>query len=151
LTGESVPAKKDAESNLQADIPLGDRENTAFSGTTVSYGRGKGVVISTGMHTQLGLIATMLQSVEQEQTPLQKRLEELGKTLGIAALIVCALVFVIGVFRVLTRDMIGFGLLNSGMKLWRSLWSLYRWRLLPSRKGCLLLLPSALLVACAKW
>lgn len=109
LTGESVPAKKNAESNLQADIPLGDRENTAFSGTTVSYGRGKGVVISTGMHTQLGLIATMLQSVEQEQTPLQKRLDQLGKTLGIAALIVCALVFVIGIYRVLTMDMIGFG------------------------------------------
>ncbi len=110
LTGESVPAKKDAESNLQADIPLGDRENTAFSGTTVSYGRGKGVVISTGMHTQLGLIATMLQSVEQEQTPLQKRLEELGKTLGIAALIVCALVFVIGVFRLLTPpEVVAFG------------------------------------------
>ena len=98
LTGESVPAKKDAESNLQADIPLGDRENTAFLGTTVTYGRGKGVVIATGMHTQLGLIATMLQSVEEEQTPLQKRLEQLGKTLGIAALIVCVLVFVIGVF-----------------------------------------------------
>ncbi|HPR34621.1 MAG TPA: cation-translocating P-type ATPase [Anaerolineaceae bacterium] len=98
LTGESVPAKKDAESNLQADIPLGDRGNTAFLGTTVTYGRGKGVVIATGMHTQLGLIATMLQSVEEEQTPLQKRLEQLGKTLGIAALIVCVLVFVIGVF-----------------------------------------------------
>ncbi len=109
LTGESVPAKKNAESNLLADIPLGDRENTAFSGTTVSYGRGKGVVISTGMHTQLGLIATMLQSVEQEQTPLQKRLDQLGKTLGIAALIVCALVFVIGIYRVLTKDMIAFG------------------------------------------
>ncbi len=110
LTGESVPAKKNAESNLQADIPLGDRENTAFSGTTVSYGRGKGVVISTGMHTQLGLIATMLQSVEQEQTPLQKRLEELGKTLGIAALIVCGLVFVIGVARLLTPpEVVEFG------------------------------------------
>lgn len=109
LTGESMPAKKNAESNLQADIPLGDRENTAFSGTTVSYGRGKGVVISTGMHTQLGLIATMLQSVEQEQTPLQKRLDELGKTLGIGALIICGLVFVIGVVRLLTPpDVVGF-------------------------------------------
>ena len=88
LTGESMPAKKDAGGNLQADIPLGDRDNSAFSGTTVSYGRGKGIVTSTGMHTQLGLIATMLQSVEQEQTPLQKRLDDLGKTLGIAALIV---------------------------------------------------------------
>src|SRR5690606_14494499 len=89
LTGESVPVNKDAGGNLQTDIPLGDRKNTAFSGTTVTYGRGKGIVTSTGMHTQLGLIATMLQSVDQEQTPLQKRLDELGKTLGIAALIVC--------------------------------------------------------------
>ncbi|MGI6258566.1 MAG: cation-translocating P-type ATPase [Anaerolineaceae bacterium] len=99
LTGESVPAKKNAGGNLQIDIPLGDRENTAFMGTTVSYGRGKGVVTNTGMHTQLGLIATMLQTVEEEQTPLQKRLDQLGKTLGIAALIVCILVFVIGVVR----------------------------------------------------
>lgn len=99
LTGESVPAKKNASGNLLADIPLGDRENTAFMGTTVSYGRGKGVVTNTGMHTQLGLIATMLQTVEEEQTPLQKRLDQLGKTLGIAALIVCILVFVIGVIR----------------------------------------------------
>ncbi len=99
LTGESVPAKKNAGGNLQVDIPLGDRENTAFMGTTVSYGRGKGVVTNTGMHTQLGLIATMLQTVEEEQTPLQKRLDQLGKTLGIAALIVCILVFVIGVVR----------------------------------------------------
>ncbi|MDD2522305.1 MAG: cation-translocating P-type ATPase [Anaerolineaceae bacterium] len=110
LTGESVPVTKDAGGNLQADIPLGDRKNSAFSGTTVTYGRGKGIVTSTGMHTQLGLIATMLQSVEQEQTPLQKRLEELGKTLGIAALIVCALVFVIGVARLLTPpDVVPFG------------------------------------------
>lgn len=102
LTGESVPVNKDAGGNLQTDIPLGDRKNSAFSGTTVTYGRGKGIVTSTGMHTQLGLIATMLQSVDQEQTPLQKRLDELGKTLGIAALIVCGLVFVIGVTRLLT-------------------------------------------------
>ncbi len=102
LTGESVPAKKNAGGNLLADIPLGDRENTAFMGTTVSYGRGKGVVTNTGMHTQLGLIATMLQTVEEEETPLQKRLDQLGKTLGIGALIVCVLVFVIGVIRLVT-------------------------------------------------
>ena len=112
LTGESVPAKKTAESNLQADIPLGDRENTAFLGTTVTYGRGKGVVVATGMHTQLGLIATMLQSVEEEQTPLQKRLEQLGKTLGIAAMVICILVFVIGVIRLIAAP----GDLNLGSK-----------------------------------
>ena len=89
LTGESVPAKKTAEGHLMADIPLGDRDNSAFMGTTVTYGRGKGIVTGTGMHTQLGMIATMLQTVEEEQTPLQKRLDQLGKTLGIAAMVVC--------------------------------------------------------------
>ena len=95
LTGESVPVTKHAEGNLQADIPLGDRKNTAFMGTVVTYGRGKGIVTSTGMHTQLGLIATMLQAVEEEATPLMKRLEQLGKVLGYGALAVCGLVFVI--------------------------------------------------------
>ncbi len=84
---------------LAQDIPLGDRKNTVFMGTLVSYGRGRGVVVSTGMHTQLGLIATMLQSVGMEETPLQKRLESLGKLLGIAALIICAIVFGVGVIR----------------------------------------------------
>jgi Ca2+-transporting ATPase len=101
LTGESVPAKKNAEGHLVADIPIGDRENSAFMGTTVTYGRGRGVVTSTGMHTQLGLIATMLQTVEEEQTPLQKRLDQLGKTLGIAAMAICVLVFGIGAARLL--------------------------------------------------
>ncbi len=78
---------------------MGDRKNTAFMGTLISYGRGKGVVVSTGMHTQLGLIATMLQTVGMEETPLQKRLEELGKLLGIGALIICGLVFAVGVIR----------------------------------------------------
>ena len=78
---------------LDRDISLGDRKNTAFMGTVVTYGRGQGVVVSTGMHTQLGLIATMLQSVEEEETPLQRRLDQLGKTLGFACLIICAIVF----------------------------------------------------------
>ena len=93
LTGESVPVEKNAASVLDSDASLGDRRNTAFSGTVVTYGRGQGVVVSTGMHTQLGLIAKMLQSVEEEETPLQRRLEELGKTLGIACLVVSAMVF----------------------------------------------------------
>ena len=93
LTGESVPVEKNALSVLDSDASLGDRRNTAFSGTVVTYGRGSGVVVSTGMHTQLGLIAKMLQSVEEEETPLQRRLEELGKTLGIACLVVSAIVF----------------------------------------------------------
>jgi Ca2+-transporting ATPase len=99
LTGESVPVQKDANIRLEANIPLGDRKNTAFLGTVVSYGRGKGVVVGTGMRTQIGLIAEMLSAVEQEQTPLQRRLEELGKTLGIGALLICALVFVVAVLR----------------------------------------------------
>ncbi len=96
LTGESVPVEKDASSRLEADIPLGDRKNTAFMGTLVSYGRGRGVVASTGMRTQIGMIAEMLQSVHQEPTPLQKRLDQLGRTLGYAALALCGLVFVLG-------------------------------------------------------
>ena len=96
LTGESVPVEKNEGSVFDADASLGDRKNTAFSGTVVTYGRGKGVVISTGMYTQLGLIATMLQSVEEEQTPLQKRLDDLGKTLGYACMVISALVFVSG-------------------------------------------------------
>lgn len=96
LTGESVPVQKNAAATLEPGASLGDRKNSAFMGTVVNYGRGKGVVTSTGMHTQLGLIATMLQAVQEEQTPLQKKLDQLGKTLGYAALIVCGLVFAVG-------------------------------------------------------
>jgi len=99
LTGESVPVEKDARVTLRQDVQLGDRLNTAFMGTLVNYGRGKGVVISTGMHTQIGMIATMLQLVQEEPTPLQQRLDRLGKTLGMAALVVCALVFLVGWLR----------------------------------------------------
>ncbi|HEX2698092.1 MAG TPA: cation-translocating P-type ATPase [Anaerolineales bacterium] len=95
LTGESLPVQKNAASVLAQNVPLGDRRNTAFMGTLVSYGRGRGVVTSTGMHTQLGLIATMLQSVESEETPLQRRLDQLGRTLSIGALILVAVVFVV--------------------------------------------------------
>ena len=99
LTGESVPVAKDASANLEKDIPLGDRKNTAFMGTLVNYGRGRGVVVNTGMHTQIGMIAEMLQAVKQEPTPLQRRLDQLGKTLGWAALAVCGLVFIVGWLR----------------------------------------------------
>jgi len=99
LTGESVPVQKVDDLVLERDANLGDRRNSAFMGTLASYGRGTGVVVSTGMKTQIGLIATMIQGVETEETPLQKRLDQLGKTLGWAALIICALVFVIGWMR----------------------------------------------------
>jgi Ca2+-transporting ATPase len=95
LTGESLPVQKNAASILEKEVPLGDRKNTAFMGTTVSYGRGRGVVTGTGMRTQLGLIAEMLQSVEEEETPLQRRLDQLGKILSIGSLILVAIVFVV--------------------------------------------------------
>jgi Ca2+-transporting ATPase len=98
LTGESLAVQKNAAMQLEPGAPLGDRKNSAFMGTTVSYGRGRGVVTSTGMNTQLGLIAEMLQSVEAEETPLQKRLDELGKTLSIGALILVAVVFLVALF-----------------------------------------------------
>ena len=95
LTGESLPVQKKATTVLEKNVQLGDRKNTAFMGTVVSYGRGRGVVTSTGMRTQLGLIATMLQNVAAEETPLQRRLDQLGKTLSIAALTLVAVVFVV--------------------------------------------------------
>ncbi|RIK55223.1 MAG: ATPase, partial [Chloroflexi bacterium] len=99
LTGESVPVQKNAALILDQDASLGDRKNTVFMGTVVAYGRGRGLVVDTGMRTQLGLIADMLQSVENEETPLQRRLDQLGKTLGWGALAVCGVVFLMGLLR----------------------------------------------------
>jgi Ca2+-transporting ATPase len=99
LTGESMAVTKNAAMKLEADIPLGDRKNTAFMGTTITYGRGRGVVVGTGMRSQLGLIAKMLEGVDAEETPLQKRLDQLGKTLGWGALAICGIVFVVAVLR----------------------------------------------------
>jgi Ca2+-transporting ATPase len=99
LTGESVPVEKSASRLDKADIGLGDRVNTTFMGTLVSYGRGRGIVVNTGMRTQVGLIAEMLQSVHHEPTPLQRRLEELGRWLGWAALAICTIVFLVGWLR----------------------------------------------------
>ncbi|PKN82444.1 MAG: ATPase, partial [Chloroflexi bacterium HGW-Chloroflexi-8] len=99
LTGESVPVQKNESIILENDASLGDRKNAAFMGTTVAYGRGKAIVVSTGMKTQLGMIASMLQSVENEQTPLQRKLDQLGKTLGWAALAVCGIIMVTGVIQ----------------------------------------------------
>ncbi len=82
LTGESVPVEKDARLVLEREIPLGDRRNFAFLSTLITYGRGKGLVTGTGMNTQIGLIAEMIQSYEEEDTPLQQKLEHLGKVLG---------------------------------------------------------------------
>ena len=89
LTGESVPVEKVAGIVLDKEIPIGDRKNSAFMSTMVTYGRGKGMVTGTGMHTQIGMIAEMLQSYEEEATPLKNKLDQLAKTLGIICLAVC--------------------------------------------------------------
>lgn len=88
LTGESVPSTKVLEA-LPDDTPLADRENIAYSGTTVTYGRGKGVVVATGMETEFGKIAEHIQEAPEEPTPLQRRLKSLGVALGILAVLVC--------------------------------------------------------------
>jgi Ca2+-transporting ATPase len=99
LTGESVPVQKDARSTIDANANIGDRKNMGFMGTIVSYGRGIGIVTSTGMRTQIGHIAELLQAVEEEETPLQRRLNQLGKTLGVAAMIICGIVFIVGMIQ----------------------------------------------------
>lgn len=99
LTGESVPVEKDKATIDEADTPLGDRKNMIYMGTAVTYGRGSAVIVQTGMNTELGHIATMLQSVESEATPLQKRIAQLGKNLAWIALGIVALVFVLGLLR----------------------------------------------------
>lgn len=96
LTGESVPVEKINGQLKGQDISLGDRTNMAFSTSVVTYGRGKGVIVGTGMNTEVGKIAHMLQSTDATETPMSKRLEQLGKTLGYIALIICALIFGIG-------------------------------------------------------
>jgi Ca2+-transporting ATPase len=101
LTGESMPVNKQADEVMSKDAGLGDRHNCAYMSTLVSYGRGKGVVTATGMQSEIGKIAEMIQSVEEEQTPLQRKLDQLGKTLGIASLAICGLIFVVGLTRAL--------------------------------------------------
>jgi Ca2+-transporting ATPase len=99
LTGESVPVEKDSERVLAGEVPVGDRLNCAFMGTVVSYGRGTGIVTATGTRTQLGEIAEMLRSFEAEETPLQIKLNQLGRWLGYGSLAICAVVFVLGIVR----------------------------------------------------
>ncbi|MBN1633039.1 MAG: calcium-translocating P-type ATPase, SERCA-type [Ignavibacteria bacterium] len=97
MTGESVPVEKNTDTINGNDTALGDRVNMAFSSGIVTYGRGKGIVVATGMQTEVGKIAEMLQLTEDTETPMKIRLEKLGKVLGLAALIICAVIFIVGV------------------------------------------------------
>jgi len=100
LTGESVPVQKDAENiHENSQTPIGDRKNMAFMSTLVTYGRGIGVVADTGMSTEIGKIAEILDEDIEEMTPLQKRLDELGKTLGFIAMGICVLIFIVALFQ----------------------------------------------------
>jgi Ca2+-transporting ATPase len=99
LTGESVPTGKDARDTLAEETIVGDRHNMAFMSTVITYGRGTGLVVGTGMATEIGKIAEMLQTYEEEPTPLQVKLDKLGRTIGVITLFICALVGVVGVVR----------------------------------------------------
>jgi P-type Ca2+ transporter type 2C len=99
LTGESEAVEKDPAPLVEENPPLGDRINSVYMGTTVTYGRGSALVTETGMQTQLGKIADMLQSVGSEKTPLQRRLEQLARGLAVAALVLVVIVFALGILR----------------------------------------------------
>ena len=96
LTGESVPSEKDASLQIEEKAPLGDRANMIYSGCSVAYGRGRAIVTATGMQTEMGHIAGLLEGESDTQTPLQQKLAQLGKYLGFLAIAVCAVIFVIG-------------------------------------------------------
>ena len=97
LTGESVPSEKDALAEVEEKAPLGDRTNMVFSGCSITYGTALAVVTATGMDTEMGKIANLLDSEEETQTPLQQKLAQLGKYLGFMALAACAVIFVVGI------------------------------------------------------
>ena len=99
LTGESVPVEKQAAVIEQEELPIGDRSNMLFSSSLITYGRGKGIVVATGINTEVGKIAEMISETEKQETPLQKKLNSLGKTLGIVALFICVIIFVIGIIQ----------------------------------------------------
>ncbi|MCX5833713.1 MAG: HAD-IC family P-type ATPase, partial [Deltaproteobacteria bacterium] len=99
LTGESVPVEKHTRALHEEMLSLGDRSNMVFKGTVVTYGRGTGVAVGTGMNTELGKIATMLQEEEEVKTPLQKRLTVFGKKIAVAILFICAFIFGVGLLR----------------------------------------------------
>lgn len=97
LTGESVPSEKDADTAVSAGAPLGDRTNMVFSGCSITYGTASAIVTATGMNTQMGKIANLLDRETETRTPLQKKLTQLGKYLGILALLACGIIFIVGI------------------------------------------------------
>lgn len=97
LTGESVPAEKSADARVKKDAPLGDRSNMVYSGCSITYGTAEAIVTATGMNTEMGKIANLLDSEEETQTPLQQKLAQLGTYLGVMALAACGIIFVIGI------------------------------------------------------
>lgn len=99
LTGESVPVEKTEKALKEENLSVGDQKNMLFMGTAVTYGRGTAVVVETGMETELGNIADMLQTVTEEKTPLQRKMAELGKWLAIGAFVLVTIVFAVGVWR----------------------------------------------------
>ena len=100
FTGESLPSDKNADKVFDSnDVPVGDRENMAYMSTLATYGRGMGVCVATAMDTEIGKIAKMIENEEADLTPLQKKLSSLGKILGIASIIICVLIFVIGLLQ----------------------------------------------------
>lgn len=96
LTGESVPSEKDYQADVKDGAPLGDRHNMVYSGCSITYGTATAVVTATGMDTEMGKIANLLDNEEEGQTPLQQKLAQLGKYLGIVALAACGIIFVVG-------------------------------------------------------
>ena len=99
LTGESLPIEKMASKIEEREIGVGDRINMLFSSSLITYGRGEAIVVATGMNTEVGKIANMLNNTEKQETPLQTKLNKLGKTLGIAAIIICIVIFLIGIIQ----------------------------------------------------
>ena len=97
LTGESVPVEKTSDVINENEVAIGDRTNMLFSSSLITYGRGRGIVVETGMNTEVGKIAQIINSTEKGSTPLQEKLNKLGKTLGIAALVICVIIFIVGI------------------------------------------------------
>ena len=132
LTGESLPIEKNADFVATKELPIGDRKNMGFMSTLVTYGRGMGIVTATGMDTEIGRIAGMIQEAKEEMTPLQKRLGDLGRVLSIVSLVLCASLFVIAIVFIacaLANPALGrtfyIGDIAIGAEVWRVFYAIY--------------------------